>query len=96
MIGCGTPDFAPDGSDLTTAVNNWLQTDSSGAAGQTYGHISQWCTTGVTDMSGLFFSPVFSSFNEDINGWDVSSGKSGLRNVNCPSIQLTIFSSLFQ
>ena len=38
---------------------------------QTYGPISDWCTTGITDMSDLFLFK--SSFNEPIRTWDTSS-----------------------
>merc|ERR1711957_57230 len=35
------------------------------------GDLSQWNTSRVTDMSGLFYGAV--SFNRDISSWDVSS-----------------------
>merc|ERR1719171_2321927 len=37
----------------------------------TYGHISGWDVSQVTDMSELFKDKA--TFNEDISGWDVSS-----------------------
>ena len=41
-----------DDTTIRTAVAAWL--NSRSAAEQTYGHISTWETSGVTDMSGLF------------------------------------------
>ena len=61
-----------DKSELETAVDAWLA-DSS-AATTTYGHISTWDTSKVTDMSGLFsIHPIKSTFNDDIGAWDTSS-----------------------
>jgi uncharacterized repeat protein (TIGR02543 family) len=39
----------------------------------TTGNASTTCTSGITDMSGLFFNE--STFNEDISHWDVSSAE---------------------
>ncbi|CAH0372367.1 unnamed protein product [Pelagomonas calceolata] len=66
---------------IRTAVDLWLS--DSAAAEATYGHISTWETSGVTDMSYLFcgVSPglgwsncntAAESFNEDIGAWDIS------------------------
>ena len=39
-----------------------------------YGHISDWNTANVTDMSGTFEAPTFTyNFDQNISGWDVSS-----------------------
>merc|ERR1711965_1216922 len=46
------------------------------SAEATYGHISSWDVSGVTDMKVLFHTwrnPSCSTFNDDISGWDVSS-----------------------
>jgi hypothetical protein len=62
------------------AVAAWLSNPT--AAEATYGHISTWETSGVTDMSWLFcgnsihcgsyYNSAAGSFNEDIGAWDVS------------------------
>ncbi len=63
---------------IRTAVAAWLS--DSAAAEATYGHISTWETSGVTDMSYLFCAwaghggcnTAAASFNEDISAWDTS------------------------
>ena len=60
---------ALDNSSLSVALGLW-DTDPA-AAYATYGHISGWDTSGITDMSGLFQNNT--TFNEDISGWDVSN-----------------------
>ena len=69
-----------DDSTIFTARDAWLANPT--AAEATYGHISTWDTSGVTDMSQLFCdSPTWwsscynsgaSSFNEDIGAGGVS------------------------
>jgi len=54
---------------LRAAVKEWL--DDAAAAEATYGHISGWDTSGVTDMSKLFLDAH--TFNEPLNNWDVSN-----------------------
>ena len=62
---------------LRAAVKEWLYDAAAGEA--TYGHISSWNTSEVTDMSQLFkYAPdsVFcfaKSFNHPIGDWDVSN-----------------------
>jgi surface protein len=69
-----------DKSELETAVDAWLA--DADAATLTYGHISTWDVSAVTDVSELFgngevndddFVSPFASFNEDIGAWDTSS-----------------------
>ena len=38
-----------------------------------YGHISEWNTSGVTNMNRLFGNGVEQNFNQDIGDWDMSS-----------------------
>jgi surface protein len=56
-------------SNFQTAVNLWF--DNQAEANATYGHISDWNTSAVTDMSQAFLNRT--SFNEDIGNWDVSN-----------------------
>ncbi len=70
---------SPD-SNIRTAVAAWLSDATATEA--TYGHISGWDTSQVTDMSYLFCADTSSSsglcnagaasFNEDIREWDTS------------------------
>jgi len=47
----------------------WLSDEASAEA--TYGHISEWDVSNVTDMYGMFFNAHW--FNGDLSSWDVSS-----------------------
>ena len=60
--------YAMDDISIRTAVAAWLS--DAAAAEATYGHISTWDTSGVTDMSELFEDA--SGFNDDIGPWDTS------------------------
>ncbi len=62
------PIFVADDTTIRTAVTAWLA--DATAAEATYGHISTWVTSAVTDTSALFEDA--SSFNDDIGAWDVS------------------------
>ena len=66
-------------TSLRTAVSAWC--DNEASATTTYGHISTWDTSGVTDMSYLFgatysggwvgvYCSSYSTFNSDISTWD--------------------------
>ncbi len=56
-------------NNIYAAVDLWLSDQS--LAESTYGHISNWDVSNVTDMSSLFLdSPLF---NGDISNWDTSS-----------------------
>ena len=57
-----------DDTSIRTAVTAWL-TDAA-AAEATYGHISAWDTSQVTDMARLFQN---SDFNQNINAWDTGA-----------------------
>ena len=37
-----------------------------------YGEINNWDVSNVTDMCGLFYHPVGTSFNQPLNNWNVS------------------------
>ena len=56
-------------SNFQTAVNLWFDAEANATA--IYGHISDWNTSAVTDMSRTF--RYKSNFNEDISRWDVSA-----------------------
>jgi len=58
------------GSDnLQTAVNAWFTDETAATA--TYGHISTWNVSNVTDMEDLFKGRE--NWNDDISHWDVSN-----------------------
>ncbi len=63
-----TQDFRRTDEDIHQAVQLWC--DDRVAAEAQYGHISQWDTSRVTNMSELFSG---NNFNDDISGWDVSN-----------------------
>ena len=58
-----------DSDELREAVTLWLDEEST--AKTKYGHIGNWDTSNITDMSFMFFWD--SNFNEDIRGWDTSN-----------------------
>ena len=71
-----------DSASLQTAVTAWCSNPASATG--TYGHISTWDTSAVTDMSYLFsrydedgndggaYCSSYDTFNDDISGWDTS------------------------
>ena len=62
--------FQPGTRDeLKNAVDDWIA--NSTKANLTYGNISTWDTSLITDMSELFYNNE--TFNDDISQWDVSS-----------------------
>ena len=70
----GTPSLRAQNTPLTdnnfqTAVNLWFSNEATATA--TYGHISDWNVSGVTNLDSAFENRV--SFNEDISDWDVSA-----------------------
>ena len=54
---------------LRVAVKEWLSDRAASEA--KYGHISNWDTSQVTDMSRLFSNAT--DFNQPLNDWDVSN-----------------------
>ena len=56
-------------SNFQTAVNLWFSDEANATV--TYGHISDWNTSSVTDMDGAFNDR--SAFNENISTWDLSN-----------------------
>ena len=74
---CGVPN-GDDSSCVLTPITNdnihaavdlWLLDESQAEA--TYGHISDWDVSSITDMNNLFLNA--SSFNGDLYSWNVSS-----------------------
>ena len=60
-----------DKSSLVDALKEWC-TDAADATA-TYGHISTWDVLAITDLLNLVKdAPCCSTFDEDINAWDVS------------------------
>ena len=71
MDNCPITGYVMDDDSIRDAVAAWFADQS--AAEATYGHISTWETSGVTDMSELFASwNGGAAFNEDIGAWDTS------------------------
>lgn len=61
-------------ADIRDTVAMWCAsktTESVEKIIKKYGHISDWDTSNVTDMSYLFVNEI--SFNDDIGAWDVSN-----------------------
>jgi len=58
-----------DNSNFQTAVNLWCSNQAE--ANATYGHMSDWNVSQVTNMSYAFENR--SDFNDDISAWDVTS-----------------------
>jgi hypothetical protein len=68
-------------ADIKVAVSEWVHPCTRVAAEVKYGHISDWQTSQVTDMSKLFYvnpdmcvsASNFQTFNDDISRWDTSN-----------------------
>ena len=78
----GSTFTATDKSALVTAVSDWLANEASATV--TYGHISTWNTTAVTDMEGVL---GFASFNAEIRCWDTAA----VTTMNTMFIGATVF-----
>ena len=63
------PKIPLNDSNFQTAVDMWFTNEANATA--TFGHISDWNTSAVTDMSYAFENRT--SFNENIAYWDTSS-----------------------
>ena len=61
-----------DNKTIRTSVEIWLNGSEieKNELITTYGHISEWDVSKVTDMGYLFYRTLF---NENINNWDVSN-----------------------
>ena len=66
-------------ADIKVAARAWANPATRAAAEITYGHISDWETSQVTNMEKLFCDATFGgdanmqSFNDDISRWDTSN-----------------------
>lgn len=63
------PGFEMTDSNIKTAVNLWASDNSRALA--TYGHISTWDVSRITNMKQLFYNRK--NFNENLSGWNVSA-----------------------
>eukprot|EP00971_Amphidinium_carterae_P343693 6483615-Amphidinium_carterae.1 len=72
QLVCTSKAFSPaDRGELEQAVQAWLENEQSAEA--EYGHISQWDTSRVHDMSKLFQGARW--FNARIGRWNTSNVK---------------------
>ena len=67
-------------ADIYIAVGAWIDPTTRAEAETTYGHISDWETSHVTNMERLFCGniymeedPKMHAFNDDISRWDTSN-----------------------
>eukprot|EP00550_Attheya_septentrionalis_P012190 CAMPEP_0198303506 /NCGR_PEP_ID=MMETSP1449-20131203/56921_1 /TAXON_ID=420275 /ORGANISM="Attheya septentrionalis, Strain CCMP2084" /LENGTH=1061 /DNA_ID=CAMNT_0044006001 /DNA_START=344 /DNA_END=3525 /DNA_ORIENTATION=- len=72
------PLMAVSDETIHAAVQLWVKNQS--AALETYGNISTWDTSTVTNMNSLFKDASY--FNDDISGWDTSSVNGNVTNMN--------------
>lgn len=63
--------FSRTNEDIKQAVNMWCNPDTRAQAEVQYGSISDWETSRVTDMKGLFWTKRH--FNDDISAWNVGN-----------------------
>ena len=78
----GSPKLFRIDADIHIAARAWADPETRAAAVITYGHISDWDTSHVTDMAGLFNGWIHNRdkgdsnmilFNDDISRWDTSN-----------------------
>jgi surface protein len=65
------PPLQFDNATLHFAVREWLHDHTT--AEVKYGHISDWDTSQVRNMSLLFFVPNVNKFNQDLSRWNTSN-----------------------
>ena len=67
-------------SELSMAVDNYLEDPSGGLTAERWGHpIGSWCVSNIGTFNQLFSTrrnPAAATFNEDISQWDVSGADS--------------------
>ena len=75
-----SPRLVRTDADIKVAVRAWANPATRAAAEITYGHISDWETSQVTNMEKLFCGiidwggdAIMQSFNDDISRWDTSN-----------------------
>ena len=75
-----SPRLVRTDADIKVAVRAWANPATRAAAEITYGHISDWETSQVTNMEKLFCGNIdcggdanMRSFNDDISRWDTSN-----------------------
>ena len=77
-----SPRLVRTDADIKVAVRAWANPATRAAAEITYGHISDWETSQVTNMEKLFYGYTdlggrgdanMQSFNDDISRWDTSN-----------------------
>ena len=70
FLGVSMGDFqVQSNEELFDAVNLWIFDNDSALS--SYGHISSWDVSNVTNMSGVFSN--YNNFNENISFWNVSN-----------------------
>ena len=77
-----SPKLVRTDADIKVAVRAWASPATRVAAEITYGHISDWETSQVTNMEKLFYGNIdwgargdanMQSFNGDLSRWDTSN-----------------------
>jgi surface protein len=77
----GSPKLVRTDADIKVAARAWANPATRAAAEITFGHISDWKTSQVTNMEKLFLGSIYmqggdanmQSFNDDISRWDTSN-----------------------